>query len=453
MRYVPKDISRESLMLLASLIEKKRDGRPLEPAEWAEVVAQYTAGAVPDYQVSALLMAVLWRGMDSRELEALTESLLRSGDTLHFDGITRPLLDKHSTGGIGDKTSLILVPMIAACGGAVPAMAGRGLGHTGGTIDKLESIPGFQTTLSLRQVETQVRDIGCAIFSQSAEITPADGKLYALRDVTATVESIPLIAASIMAKKLAEGISSLVLDVKTGSGAFLPDIDRAVDLATTMVALGENRGCRTVALLTSMDQPLGRAIGNALEIEEAMRALEGKGPPDLMQVTMALADEILVLAGLAPNHQEARGQLEKAVASGAALELFGKLIEAQGGDRRIIDDPSILPQAGAVEVYRAPASDTIARIEPRIIGRAMAELGGGRRVLGDSIDHSVGFVITVKPGDHVTEGEPIASVFARDKAGIAVGLDALSQAIVPGEAPSIPLISHRVSARGVETFA
>jgi pyrimidine-nucleoside phosphorylase len=441
-------------MLIASLIEKKRNGESLKPEEWTGIIAGYTAGSVPDYQVAALLMAVLWRGMDSRELDALTEALLRSGDRLNFEKLGRPVMDKHSTGGVGDKTTLILVPLIAACGGAVPTMAGRGLGHTGGTVDKFESIPGYQTGISLRQVEQQVRAIGCATFSQTPEITPADGKLYALRDVTATVESIPLIAASIMSKKLAEGLGSLVLDVKTGSGAFLPDVEQALDLATTMIALGENRGCRTVALLTAMDRPLGRAMGNALEVEESIQALEGRGPADLMQVTLALGDEMLVASGLASDHRSARAQLEKALNSGAALDTFGKLIEAQGGDRRVIEDPSILPQAGAVEVFRAPATGWVSQVEPRTLGRAIIALGGGRQVLGETIDHSVGFVVTVKPGDAVSEGEPIASVFARDQAGITTGLEALARAIHIGDSGHlVPLISHRVSARGVETFA
>lgn len=441
-------------MLIASLIERKRDGHPLSPDEWREIVARYTAGDVPDYQVAALLMAVLFRGLDSTELDAYADALLSSGDRLRFDGFSKPRVDKHSTGGVGDKTSLILVPLVAACGAAVPMMSGRGLGHTGGTVDKLESIPGFRTDLTMAEVEKQVRTLGCAMLRQTPEITPADGKLYALRDVTATVESIPLIAASIMSKKLAEGLDGLVLDVKTGSGAFLPQLDRALDLARTMIGLGESRDCRTVALLTAMDRPLGRALGNALEIEETILALEGKGPADLMQVTLALADEMLLLAGLAKDRAEARRMLDQALASGGALEMFGRLIEAQGGDRRIIDDPSLLPQAGAVEVYRAAASGSVTSVEPRLIGRAITELGGGRRTLDDVIDPSVGFVITVKPGDKVTAGEPIASIFARDKAGIEAGTAALGRAIVIGDGARLtPLISHRVTAAGVEALA
>jgi pyrimidine-nucleoside phosphorylase len=440
-------------MLVASLIERKRDGKPLTADEWSELIAEYTAGRVPDYQVAALLMAVLWRGMESYELDALTQALLDSGDRLRFEGFATPRVDKHSTGGVGDKVSIVLVPVVAACGIAVPMMSGRGLGHTGGTVDKLESIPGFRTGLSLEETDTLVRSLGCAMLRQTGEITPADGKLYALRDVTATVESIPLIAASIMSKKLAEGLTGLVLDVKTGSGAFLPELDRALDLAKTMIRLGEGQGCPTVALLTAMDRPLGRALGNALEIEECIQALQGRGPADLMTVTLALGDEMLILGGVARGRVEARRQQEEAITSGAALEMFGKLVEAQGGDRRIVDDPSLLPQARAVEIYRAPDTGIVSQVEPRQIGRAIIELGGGRRTLDDVIDPSVGFVITVKPGDTVSEGEPIASVFAKDKAGVDTAFRALSQAItIGGKLESSPLISHRVTAEGVEVL-
>jgi pyrimidine-nucleoside phosphorylase len=398
-------------------------------------------------------MAVLWRGMESSELDAFTQALLDSGDRLHFEGFVKPRVDKHSTGGVGDKVSVVLVPVVAACGIAVPMMAGRGLGHTGGTVDKLESIPGFRTGLTLEEAGRQLRSLGCAMLRQTSEITPADGKFYALRDVTATVESIPLIAASIMSKKLAEGLTGLVLDVKTGSGAFLPEADQALELARTMIQLGERHGCPTVALLTAMDRPLGRALGNALEIEECIQALQDRGPADLMAVTLALGDEMLLLGGVARNHAEARRAQEEAITSGAALEMFGRMVEAQGGDRRIVDDPSLLPQARAVEIYRAPEAGVVSQVAPRQIGRAIVELGGGRRTLDDVIDHSVGFVITVKPGDTVSEGEPIASVFARDKAGIDAAFRALSHAItIGGTSESLPLISHRVTGKGVEVL-
>jgi len=334
----------------------------------------------------------------------------------------------------------------------VPMMSGRGLGHTGGTLDKLESIPGFRTGLSLREVEAQVGRLGCAMIGQTPEIAPADRKLYALRDVTGTVESIPLIAASIMSKKLAEGLDGLVLDVKTGSGAFLPDLDRALELARTMIALGETRGCRTVALLTAMDRPLGRACGNALEMEEALQGLAGEGPEDLMAVTYALGAEMLLLAGVERDAAAARRCLEETVRSGRALETFGKIIEAQGGDPAVIEDPGILPQADAVEVFRAPLGGTVGAVDPRIIGRAIIELGGGRQTMADPVDPTVGFVITVKPGDRVKAGQPLASVFARDDSGIAAGLDALRRAIVIGDAHPLALVSHRVTAAGVEAF-
>jgi pyrimidine-nucleoside phosphorylase len=379
--------------------------------------------------------------------------MLDSGDRLRFDGFPVPRADKHSTGGVGDKVSLLLAPMVASCGVAVPMMSGRGLGHTGGTLDKLESIPGMRTGLSLTDARAQVERIGCAMLGQTPEIAPADRKLYALRDVTGTVESIPLIAASIMSKKLAEGLNGLVLDVKTGSGAFIPDPARAIELASTMIGLGEAHGCPTVALLTAMDRPLGRACGHTLEVEEALEGLQGRGPEDLMEVTYALAGEMLLLVGAAKDRADARRRLEGSVHSGKALETFGRVIEAQGGDRSVVDDPAILPQAGAVEVYRAPRNGVVTAVEPRRIGRAILELGGGRVRIEDRIDPAVGFVITVKPGDQVYSGDPIASVFARDDAGVTSGLAALAEAIAIGDEGRLtPLITHRITSRGVEAW-
>ncbi len=441
-------------MVIPSLIQHKRDGGALRPEDWTRLVGEYTAGRVPDYQMSALLMAVVFRGLTVEELSALTDAMLESGDRLRFDGFALPRVDKHSTGGVGDKVSLLLAPMVASCGVAVPMMSGRGLGHTGGTLDKLEAIPGFRTGLSLREARAQVERIGCAMLGQTPEIAPADRRIYALRDVTGTVESIPLIAASIMSKKLAEGLNGLVLDVKTGSGAFLPETERALELARTMIALGEVRGCPTVALLTAMDRPLGRACGHTLEVEEAIEGLSGRGPADLMEVTYSLGVEMLVLVGAAPDRAEARRRLEATVAGGRALETFARLIEAQGGDPAVVDDPSSLPQAGAVEVFRAPRTGAVATVEPRRLGRAILELGGGRRTMEDTVDHSVGFVITVKPGDRVREGEPIASIFARDAAGAAVGEAALRDAIrISDTAQATPLITHRVTSRGIEVLA
>jgi pyrimidine-nucleoside phosphorylase len=400
--------------------------------------------------MSALLMAVVWRGLEPEELAALTDAMIESGDRLQFDGFAQPRVDKHSTGGVGDKVSLLLAPMVASCGVAVPMMSGRGLGHTGGTLDKLESIAGFRTALSLKETRAQIERLGCAMLGQTPEIAPADKRLYALRDVTGTVESIPLIAASIMSKKMAEGLNGLVLDVKTGSGAFLPEAARAIKLAETMIGLGQARGCPTVALLTAMDRPLGRACGNALEVEEAIAGLRGEGPEDLMGVTIALGVEMLLLVGAAGDAAKARKKLEATITSGKALEKFAQVIEAQGGNPGVVEDPSVLPQAGKVEVYRAPESGVIVRIEPRRIGRAIVELGGGRRTIEDDIDPSVGFVIPAKPGQRVRAGEALASVFARDNDGIQIGMIALSEAIVIGEKGMLtPLITHRVTADGV----
>jgi pyrimidine-nucleoside phosphorylase len=442
---------REFRMVVPTLIERKRDGHALEPGEWAALVECYTAGAVPDYQMAALLMAVFFRGLTPGELAALTDAMLASGDRLRFDGIGRPVVDKHSTGGVGDKTSLLLAPLLASCGVAVPMMSGRGLGHTGGTLDKLEAIPGFRTDLGLRAAEKQVRRIGCAMLGQTPEIAPADRGLYALRDVTATVESIPLISASIMSKKLAEGLDCLVLDVKTGSGAFLPETDRALELAQTMIGLGAARGCRTVALLTAMDRPLGHACGNALEVEESIAGLRGEGPADLMDVTLALGVEMLLATGVAADQADARCRLDDAIVSGRALETFRLLVEAQGGNPAIVDDPAALPQAPVSAVYLAPHDGVVAQVEPRRIGRAVTALGGGRQRIDDLVDPAVGFVITAKPGHRVRAGEPLATVHARDDAGAAGALAALAEAIVIGEAGgAAPLVSHRVTAAGVE---
>jgi pyrimidine-nucleoside phosphorylase len=441
-------------MVIPSLIQHKRDGGALRPEEWTELIGAYTAGEVPDYQMSALLMAVVWRGLTPAELAALTDAMLHSGDSLEFVGFDRPRADKHSTGGIGDKVSLLLAPMVASCGVAVPMMSGRGLGHTGGTLDKLESIPGFRTGLTLKQAKAQVERIGCAMLGQTPEIAPADKRLYALRDVTGTVESIPLIAASIMSKKLAEDLNGLVLDVKTGSGAFLPQEAQAVELARTMIGLGQTRGCPTVALLTAMDRPLGRSCGNALEVEEAIDGLRGAGPPDLMEVTYALATEMLLLVRAAPDAGEARRRLEESVSSGRALETFRRIIEAQGGDPNVLDNPELLPQAAEVEVFRAPRDGVVAQVEPRRIGRAILELGGGRRTIVEEVDPAVGFVIPTKPGDRVKAGEPLASIFARNREGIETGIQALREAIIVGESGSLtPLISHRVTAAGIERLA
>ncbi|MBK9068013.1 MAG: thymidine phosphorylase [Gemmatimonadetes bacterium] len=436
-------------MLVQSLIERKRDGGALSPAEWEALLAGFLSDQVPDYQMAALLMAIVWRGLTPEELTVLTRLMRDSGARLEWPAGFPARVDKHSTGGVGDKVSLVLAPLVASLGIAVPMMSGRGLGHTGGTTDKLESIPGFRTDLPLAAVQAQVARLGVAMFGQTEAIAPADRRLYALRDVTGTVPAIPLIAASILSKKLAEGLTGLVLDVKAGSGAFLPAVDDARALARTMVDLGEAAGCRTTALVTAMDRPLGRAIGNALEVEETLLALSGQGPEDLLTVTRALAMEMVLLAGRAPDPAAARRLVDDALASGAALDRFRELIEAQGGDPAVVDDPGRLPQAAEVELFEAPAAGTIAAVDPRPLGEAVVAMGGGRRRLGDTIDPSVGFVVSGRPGAPVAKGEPIASVFAADPAGIAVGLAALGRAIRFGEpAPQLPLLVSRITAQG-----
>jgi len=443
-------------MWVTPLIERKRDGGALTPEEWRDLIGAYTAGRVPDYQMAALLMAVYFNGLEPAELSALTGAMLDSGERLRFDHLGLTCVDKHSTGGVGDKVSLVLAPLVASCGVGVPMISGRGLGHTGGTLDKLEAIPGFRVHLSAAEVQRQMERLGCVMIGQTEAIAPADRKLYALRDATGTVEAIPLIAASIMSKKLAEGISGLVLDVKRGSGAFLVRLEDGLELARTMIALGEAHGCRTVALLTAMDRPLGRACGNALETEEAIAALHGEGPPDLMEVTLALASEMLVLAGRAKEPNAARKLALEALASGRAAETFRSIVATQGGNPAVVDDPAVLPQAKEVAVYRAPRAGYVAAVEPRTVGRAIAAMGGGRRTMEDRIDHAVGFVISAKPGDRVQPGEPIASIYARDAEGVALGTAALDRAIQIVEdepPPALPLISHRVTSQGVEVLA
>ncbi|MGH7662946.1 MAG: thymidine phosphorylase [Gemmatimonadaceae bacterium] len=441
-------------MLARRLIERKRDGGRILPEEWRTLTRAYASGEIPDYQMAALLMAAYIRGLDPDETAALTEGMLTSGASLDLSGLVAPCADKHSTGGVGDKVSIVLAPLVASVGVAVPMMSGRGLGHTGGTLDKLESIPGFRTALSLAEVRAQVERIGCALIGQSDEIAPADRKMYALRDATATVTSVPLIAASIMSKKLAEGLSALVLDVKQGAGAFTPALDAGLALARAMIELGARHGCPVVALLTAMDRPLGRACGNALEVEEAILALKGEGPPDLMEVTYALGAEMLLLAGHTGSRQAARRALEQAIGTGRAAERFQMIIEAQGGNPGVVDDPAALPQAAACEVYNAPRAGFVAGVAPRIVGEAITALGGGRSRMDDEVDPAVGFVITVKPGDIVEAGEPIATVFARDEDGAGKGIAALGMAIeIADEAePPLPLVSHRVTAAGVERY-
>jgi pyrimidine-nucleoside phosphorylase len=439
-------------MIVPRLIERKRDGDKLTSSEWRELIHAYSAGDVPDYQMSALLMAVFFRGMTRTETDALTDAMLSSGARLDLSDMAIPRLDKHSTGGVGDKVSLVLAPLIAELGVAVPMMSGRGLGHTGGTLDKLESIPGFRTDLSLAAARAQLDRIGCALIGQTGEIAPADRKLYALRDATGTVEAIPLISASIMSKKLAEGLTGLVLDIKSGSGAFLPELDREIELAKTMIELGADRGCPVVALVTAMDRPLGDACGNAMEVREAIEFLRGHPPEDLAAVTYALGAEMLLLAGVATTHQDAQLQMREAISSGRAAERFRAIVAAQGGDPRVVDDLSLLPSSPLRAEFRASRDGIVQRVEPRAIGHGVVALGGGRRTMHDVVDPAVGFDIMVKPNGTVTEGDVIAIIHAADDAGVAIGHSVLDAAISIGDAPVdvLPLVSHRITSDAVE---
>ena len=441
-------------MVVPRLIERKRDGGALSGDDWRALIRAYASGEVPDYQMAAMAMAVFFRGLTPDELAALTDAMLASGARLRFDGEPRPRIDKHSTGGVGDKTSLLLAPMLAACGVLVPMMSGRGLGHTGGTLDKLEAIPGFTTGLSLRDTEAQVRSLGLAMIGQTAEIAPADGKLYALRDVTATVESIPLISASIMSKKLAEGLNGLVLDVKIGSGAFLPEPERALDLAKTMIALGSARGCPTVALVTAMDRPLGVACGNALEVVEAINGLRGHGPPDLMAVTYALGVEMLLLAGIDDDPAAARRRLERTVTDGSAVAALARMVAAQGGDASVIEDPARLPRAPLQREVLAESGGYVAQLEPRALGRAIIDLGGGRRKVSDVVLPDVGLEVVARLGQQVRTGDLLAVVHARTATqGDAAVLAVRAAIAISDAAPTVPpLIAWRVTSAGATPF-
>ena len=441
-------------MIVPRLIERKRNGGRLEPDEIRELVIAFSDGEVPDYQMAAFLMAVYYRGLERTEMNALMDAMLESGKRLDFSHLSRPRVDKHSTGGVGDKTSLILAPLISSLGVAVPMMSGRGLGHTGGTLDKLESIPGFRTSLSLEETERQVEKIGCAMIGQTEEIVPADRKLYALRDATATVEAIPLIASSIMSKKISESLTGLVLDIKRGSGSFMPELEQEIALANAMIELGDAHDCPVVALLTAMDRPLGFACGNALEVVESVDVLKGAGPADLRDVTMALGAEMLILAGVANSPKDADAMMIDAMTSGRALAKFREIIRAQGGDDSVIDKAERLPQAPHQAYYLAPISGIVQRIEPREIGYGVIALGGGRRNMEDTIDPSVGFVITAKPGQRVTRGDALATIHARSAEDLELGESVLAKAITIGEGKvkPLPLVSHRVTGNGVESL-
>jgi pyrimidine-nucleoside phosphorylase len=392
------------------VIRRKRDGEELSQNEIESLVSSYTRDEIPDYQVSAWLMAVVLRGMTRPETAALTDAMLRSGEVLDLSSLSAKKVDKHSTGGVGDKTSLVLAPIAAAAGVAVPMISGRGLGHTGGTLDKLEAIPGFNVNLSVVQFRRVLETCGCAMIGQTAEIAPADRKLYALRDVTGTVESPFLICASIMSKKLAEGIDALVLDVKTGSGAFMKSEKDAVFLAELMVETGERMGKEMVALITDMDQPLGCMIGNALEVVEVVEILRGAGPEDLRQLCLELAGWMLHLGDVCHTVAQGKKQSEQLIASGKAFDKFRQMVELQGGDPRAIDDTRKLPQARHTMSVSSPRNGYLASLQCEQVGTACVIVGGGRERKEDSVDPTVGIVLHKKVGDAVSTGEPLATI-------------------------------------------
>jgi pyrimidine-nucleoside phosphorylase len=400
------------------VIAKKRDGHTLTREEIDLFVAGVTDGTWPDYQASALLMAIVLRGMGDQETAWLTDAMVRSGDRVDLSDIPGIKVGKHSTGGVGDKVSIVLAPVAAACGVVVPKMSGRGLGHTGGTLDKLESIPGFRIDLSIDEFKKILREVGTSIIGQTKSLAPADKKLYALRDVTATVESIPLISASIMSKKLAEGSNALVLDVKCGHGAFMKDESGARALARSMVAIGTHAGVRTEAVISDMDAPLGYAVGNSVEIIECLETLKGAGPEDLRNVVRRIASRMLVLGGVEHDETAAQARVDRALESGAAAETFGRMVERQGGNRRVIDDYALLPQTTERAEVSSPRAGYVAAMRAETIGRASNVLGAGRSKVGDPIDHAVGITLVAKPGDRVAAGQPLLVLHHRNGRGL-----------------------------------
>ncbi len=417
------------------LIRAKRDGGRLAGTDIRWLIDAYTAGTVADEQMSALLMAIYFRGLDAGELRAWTRAMISSGERLELSGLAAPTVDKHSTGGVGDKVSLILAPLVASCGAAVPQLSGRGLGHTGGTLDKLESIPGWCATLSNADIIRVLSSTGCVICAAGDGLAPADRRLYALRDVTGTVESIPLIASSIMSKKIAEGTGSLVLDVKVGTGAFMPDLAAASELAQTMVDLGNAHGVRTTALLTRMDTPLGRAVGNAVEVQESVATLQGDGPADLVEVTLALATEMLALAGIDADPAAA-------LADGRALQRYRAMIIAQGGD-----PDAELPSARHIAVVRAESGGWISALDARSVGVAAWRLGAGRARKEDPVSAAAGIICLAKPGDQVDAGQPVLELRSDDPGRFDRALEALAGALEIGPQPPEPagLILARIS--------
>jgi pyrimidine-nucleoside phosphorylase len=422
------------------IIMKKRDGGALDRAEIAFFVDGVTSGTFPDYQASALLMAVVLRGMNAQETAWLTDAMVTSGVRVDLSAVPGAKVDKHSTGGVGDKTSLVLAPLVAACGVPVPMMSGRGLGHTGGTLDKLESIPGFRVNLSLEEMRGALAAVGCAMIGQTAQIAPADKKLYALRDVTGTVESIPLISASIMSKKIAEGIDALVLDVKTGSGAFMKTEADSRRLAESLVSIGNRSGVKTQAIVSAMDAPLGRAVGNAVEVIECIDVLKGRttGSDDLLEVSVELAARMLMLGQVASDRADAERRVRDALASGSGLERLERIIEHQGGDPRVVTDYSRLPSAPERHLVRAPRSGYLTALDAESIGKASVALGAGRDRVEDAVDHSVGIMVLAKPGDRVSAGEPVLELRYRDVGKRDHALALAERAVVVGESRPAP---------------
>lgn len=424
-------------MQMYDIIAKKRRGEALSDAEIRFFISGYVGGDIPDYQASALLMAVCFRGMDDRELATLTDAMAHSGDTVDLSRFGTRSVDKHSTGGVGDKTSLVVAPLVACCGLTVAKMSGRGLGHTGGTVDKLESIPGYRTSLSAEEFMQVAEDHGIAVVGQSGNLTPADKKLYALRDVTATVDCVPLIASSIMSKKLAAGAHSIVLDVKCGSGAFLPDLRSAEELAQRMVAIGRACGRQVSALITDMNAPLGRAVGNAMEVREALQTLHGDGPDDLVEVCLALAARMVSL-GLGIPQKDAEEEVTAHLRDGRALAKFREWIEGQGGDPAYADDPSLFPTAKHTATLLAPRDGFLLSMQTAEIGRAARLLGAGRAKKEDKIDMAAGILVEKKPCDAVRRGEVVAQLFSDRPETLAEAAEVYAAALAYGDTPPAP---------------
>jgi pyrimidine-nucleoside phosphorylase len=425
-------------MRAVDIIARKRDGLSLSAEEIDFFVQGFTQGRIPDYQASAWLMAIVWRGMDHHETIDLTMAMVRSGEQLDLSGIAPFVVDKHSTGGVGDKTTLVVAPLVVAAGLCVGKMSGRGLGFTGGTLDKLESIPGFRADLAREEFLAQLESIGIVVTGQSKDLAPADGKLYSLRDVTGTVDSLPLIASSIMSKKIAAGTNGIVLDVKVGRGAFMRTEREAADLASLMVDIGRRMGRKVRAVMSDMDQPLGRAVGNALELREALDTLHGQGPDDFRQHCLTVASQMLLVAGGADHGAEAVEQIEPLLQSGQALTKFREWIAAQDGDTGYVDDPSRLPRAKLVCELPSPRSGYVAGLDAREVGLTSMLLGGGRAKNSDQVDHAVGIVLRAKIGDWVGKGEPLLTIHANDGAKLSGARQHLLGALEWSDDPVTP---------------